>query len=361
MLKPQDAVRRLGETFVYVQRLDEVERREMEWLWKPFLPRGKVCILRGDPGQGKTTFALKIAAAISTGTPLPGMDGGPVIPGHVLILSAEDDVNDALAPRLDAAGADSKNVFFASDTMLGAPLTFTNPDFIELPRGISPYPSLIIIDPVQAFLGSSVDSHRANEVRPAMANLIKVAYDCDSTILLIEHLNKNAGGKAIHRGLGSMDFAAAVRSIMMLGTNPDNFDEKGVALVKSSYGKEGAVLGFNIDEMGLHWDEDSSITYRMITGETGGSSSKVGKSEGISPSALDEAKYFIKEVLKEGKRTSRDMYILAKGSGIKERTLQRAAKELDIDFSEVAGIGKDRVVYWKLPVKPVPPQQMEVS
>ena len=333
------------ESSIYYTRLDKVDRMEIEWLWKPFLPLGKISILRGDPGQGKTSFALALAAMVSNGA-VPPKSEEACKQGDVLIISAEDDINDALAPRLDKLGANEERVHFAHDILRGEPLTFTSDDFTGLLRFTNP--SLLIVDPIQAFLGSGVDGYRANEVRPIMSRLMNLAREHNTAILLIEHLNKNAGGKAIHRGLGSMDFAAAARSVMMIGTNPNNRDEKGVALVKSSYAADGEVLGFRIDEGGLRWDEDSNIQYHTITGEPRPSGYR--PYDGSSnEAALHKAVFFLEEVLKHGKRASKEIHVLAEGSNIKEMTLRRAREVLNVNCTEVTGYGKDRVVYWKLP------------
>src|SRR5205085_12252403 len=152
-----------------IVRMADVATEFVRWLWHPYIPLGKITILEGDPGLGKSWLTCAIAAAVSCGRGLPGTDSFE--PGNVLMLSAEDGLADTLRPRLDAVGADVSRVF-----ALAEPITFDTPGLIRLEAAIIEHkPSLVIIDPLFAFTGAKTDIHRANECRAISAPLAAIA------------------------------------------------------------------------------------------------------------------------------------------------------------------------------------------
>jgi RecA/RadA recombinase len=319
--------------------LADVEPKEITWLWPPYAPRGKITLIRGDPGQGKTTFCLTIAAIVSQGWAFP-TDSGFVAsePGNVLFITAEDDLSDTIVPRLIKAKADMSRVFSYREESREQ-LTFISSQFEGLLKESAP--SLVIIDPIQAFLGSKVDGHRANEVRPIMSHLRTLAERYNCAMLLIEHLNKNIGGKGIYRGLGSIDITAAARSILMLGSDPDNEQDRGIAHIKSNCGAMGKVVGFSISENGLVWNPHTTLTVDMIQGH-------VKPQTDSGDSAIDEAKEFLLDVLADERQIAKDVSIMAKQYDISEKTLRRAREGLGV-LTKREGFGKGSVVYWELP------------
>jgi len=321
-------------------RMADIEPKEISWLWEPYIPLGKITLLRGDPGQGKTTLCLTLAAIVSKGLAFPTDSSFTASEqGSVLFITAEDDLSDTIAPRLIKAKANTEKVFSYRESPTEA-LTFTSTQFETLIKEAKP--RLVIVDPIQAFLGSQVDGHRANEIRPVMSRIRALAEQYNCAVVLIEHMNKNLGGKGLYRGLGSIDITAAARSIIMLGSDPENEAEKGIAHIKCNVGKMGPVVGFTIGKDGLVWNPHTTLTADMIQGHA--------KPAGVrSDSALDEAKEFLMDALKEGKQSSRDILITAKQYGISERTLKRAREDLSIDCKESKGFGSGTIVYWKLP------------
>ena len=327
----------------------DIKPKEIQWLWHPYIPQGKITLLRGDPGGGKTTFCLSIAAIVSNGWAFPAESGfSATEAGNVLFVTAEDDLEDTVAPRLIKAGADVAKVFSYMESS-HEQLTFTSSTFEGLLK--ESQPKLVVIDPIQAFLGGNVDGHKANEIRPIMSHLRALAEKYNCAILIIEHLNKNAGGKSLYRGLGSIDVTAAARSILMLGADPDNENERGIAHIKSNCGEIGGVVGFSIGREGLTWNPHTHVTAAMIQGYA-----KPANNSGDS--ALDDAKEFLQEVLGQGRQSVRDITITAKQSCISDITLRRAREELGILF-EREGFGKSSVTYWKLPHSDSPFQNIE--
>ena len=194
-------------------------------------------------------------------------------------------MDDTIVPRLIKAGADLTKVF-SYDESAASDLKFASPKFEELLQAAKP--KLVIVDPVQAFLGAEIDGHKANEIRPVMSKLRSLAAWYECAVILIEHLNKNIGGKALYRGLGSIDITAAARSVLMLGSDPNNEKEKGIAHIKSNCGEKGKVIGFTISDNGIEWNLSTHLTADMIQGHI----RQTGSQE---DSALKEAKEFLLE------------------------------------------------------------------
>jgi len=192
--------------------LNDVQLQDVQWLWKPYIPSGKVTIIQGDPGEGKTTLVLAIASAVTTGSELP-IGTNRITKSAVIYQTAEDGLGDTIKPRLIASGADCSKVIVIDESE--EPLTLID-DRIENAI-VETGTKMFIIDPLQAYLGAKVDMHRANEVRPIFKKLANVADRIDCAIVIIGHMNKNSGLKSLYRGLGSIDISAAARSILLVG------------------------------------------------------------------------------------------------------------------------------------------------
>lgn len=215
-----------------------VEVEQIEWLLYPFIPFGKVTIIQGDPGEGKTTMVLQIIAKLTRGEPillnlqsskeaqkdseenlkqevLP--QDNPMQPVNVIYQTAEDGLGDTIKPRLLAAGADCSRVLVIDDRE--QPLTMLD---VRLEEAIMQTKArMVVLDPIQGFLGTDVDMHRANEIRPLMKRVAVLAEKYHCAIILIGHMNKNSNGKSSYRGLGSIDFQAAARSVLIVGRLKD--------------------------------------------------------------------------------------------------------------------------------------------
>jgi hypothetical protein len=189
-----------------------------------------------------------------------------------------------------------------------------------------------------------------------MSHLRALAAKYNAAVVILEHLNKNIGGKGLYRGLGSIDITAAARSILMVGHDLENENNKGIAHVKSNLAKLGKVIGYSITDNGLEWNLNTTLTAEQIQGQ---SIVREERNDG----ALEEAKDFLKDVLKGGKQTSKDITLMAKQCGITQQTLRRAREQLSIDTSERKGFGNNIVQYWKLPytinISPMPDEQQE--
>ena len=183
----------MSEKDLKIINMQDVEATEVKWLWYPYIPYGKITIIQGDPGEGKTTLVLNLAALLTRGEKLPECKEASD-PINVLYQSAEDGLSDTIKPRLTAANADASRVMVIDETNIELSMTDHHLEAAIRQTGAK----LVILDPLQAYLGAKVDMHRANEVRPVFKHLATVAEKYGCAIVLIAHMNKSAGMKAAY-------------------------------------------------------------------------------------------------------------------------------------------------------------------
>ena len=316
---------------VKIIRMSDVELTPVEWLWKPYLPFGKLSVLQGNPGEGKTYFAMHLAAACTNGKLLPNMER--MEPFNVIYQTAEDGLGDTVKPRLIEAGADLDRVLVIDDS--DVQLTLSD-ERIEKAI-IENKARLVIIDPIQAYLGADVDMNRANEVRPIFMRLGQVAQRTGCAILLIGHLNKAAGMQSLQRGLGSIDIAAAVRSVMFIGKLKHDPTMRILTHEKSSLAPPGVSLAFSLgDEGGFRWVGEYDITADEML-------------SGIEPqreTKTQQAKDLICALLAGGKQVlSEEIDKAALERGIPGRTVRDAKRELGDALKSKIVEGRKKV-FW---------------
>ncbi|MCL2337749.1 MAG: AAA family ATPase [Firmicutes bacterium] len=338
--KPQKQVKKAA--FVC---LADIEPESVQWLWRPYIPKGKITLLEGDPAAGKTFIALAIATAVSTGAPFPDSNTGRPwerrAPGTVIYLTAEDGIGDTLRPRLDAMGANVANVYAMTGTTDGEredSFSFSDLALLE-GLAVTLQPQLIVVDPLQAFLGAGVDMHRANETRPILSKLAALAEHNGCAILLLRHLSKGGTTKAIYRGMGSIDFTAAARSVLLAGCDPQDQTIRALAHIKSSLAPTGRTQGYKLAD-GFFWTGISEMT----AGAMFGSEIATGERE----SKLDDAADWLRAQLNDGPQEKRDLEESAEIKGFSKRTLRRAAEELSIKSYKRPG-EKNGPYVWELP------------
>lgn len=193
-------------------RMSEVQSQEIEWLWYPFIPYGKLTIIQGDPGDGKTTMVLNLAAKLSKGEAL---DENMKVtePVNVIYQTAEDGLADTVKPRLELAGADCERIIVIDESDKSLSMVDERLEQAIVRTGAR----LLILDPIQAYLGGGMDMNRANEARDMTKKLGALAEKTKCAIILIGHMNKASGNKAAYRGMGSIDFFAVARSVLLVG------------------------------------------------------------------------------------------------------------------------------------------------
>ncbi|MGI8923356.1 MAG: AAA family ATPase [Fimbriimonadales bacterium] len=289
--------------------ISNVEPRSVKFLWWPYIPLGKVTIIEGAPGVGKSWVTCAIAAAVSSGEALPAVDRQD--PARVLMLTTEDDLPDTVRPRLDALGANAANVACYAE-----PITLDEPGLERLEEWLRIVdPVLVTIDPLQSYMGATLDLHRSNETRPFMHGLKALAEKHNIAILVVRHTRKSMVGRATDAGLGSIDIAAAARSILLVGEDPEDKARGALVHIKSNVGPKGDGVGFCLEDGRFRWTGKTDLTADAIL-------------RGAEHSPISEAVEFLHEELAGGKRPSRDIQREAEGQGIAKRTLDRAKTRL---------------------------------
>ena len=318
--------------------MEQVEVEKIDWLLYPFIPFGKVTIVQGDPGEGKTTMVLQIIAKLTKGEAvLPSGSDEPALeektmdlePVNVIYQTAEDGLGDTIKPRLLSAGADCSRVMVIDDN--DQALTMMDARLEE--AIIKTKARLVVLDPIQGFLGAAVDMHRANEIRPLMKRVAVLAEKYHCAIILIGHMNKNSNGKSSYRGLGSIDFQAAARSVLIVGRIKDEPEIRVVCHVKSSLAPEGKSIAFRLDkDTGFEWIGEYDISADdLLSGDNRGKK-------------IHAAKEFLQEVLASGSVAQTKVAEEAESRGIKKKTLWNAKKELEINSVKIGNQW-----FWMLP------------
>ena len=306
-------------------RLSDVPSRAVDWLWEPFIPARMLSMISGDPGTGKSFIALSVCADLTRGKL---RDGRIVDPANCLYLSVENPLPETIRPRFDLLGGDASRLIALQGTIFakdgeeqrGA---ITLADTRTLEDAIAKTQArLIVVDPIQSYFGQNVDLHRSNETRPVLDGLSKLAEAHGCAILLLRHLSKQGGGKAITRGLGSIDLSGAVRSEMLAGSLPDDPESRALVHIKSNVGRMGHTIAYLIDDQGrFSWTGESSITTADL----------LAAPESEARSTVDRAKEWLTDLLRSGSKGTKEIFELAEAEGFKEKTIRRAKNALNIE------------------------------
>ena len=297
-------------------KMSEVQSQEMEWLWFPFISYGKLTIIQGDPGDGKTTLVLNIAAKLSKGERLD--ENMNIIESvNIIYQTAEDGLADTVKPRLELAGADCERIAVIDERL----------------EVVRTHAKLLILDPIQAYLGGDMDMNRANEARDMTKKLGALAEKYKCAIILIGHMNKASGNKAAYRGMGSIDFFAVARSVLLVGRVEGEPNIRAVVQIKNNLAQFGHPKAFELSENGFKWLGDYEITADEVLG-------------GIAPKAnkLEKAKQLLRELAETSNAVqSNEIFDMTDEQGISKRTLENAKKELGIRAKKI-----NNSWYWEL-------------
>ena len=341
--------------FAKLISLDEYVPTKMDWLWPGLIPYGHITMAEGDPGIGKSTVLLAdLVACVTTGRALPC--GSPIETPHaVILISGEDGLGDTIIPRLIAAGADRSLVKSMDGIVDGDKKTpFSLVDGLDdLERSIIKTGArLVLIDPLNAYLGSRIDMNKDADVRSVLTPLRDVAERTGAAIVCMRHWGKARGGIATNRGLGSVGFGALARSIICFGRDPD--DPTGerfiLATSKSNVSKIRTSLSYRIVSATITEGGEEIETSKIEwLGKSHYSAEDLGREpqQQESPSAQSDAVDFLREFLANGEASAKDVYRAAKDAGISDRTLERAKSIIGVD-SKRPGVKGGRVA-WCLP------------
>lgn len=305
-------VGKFDQVFEYYANVTE---KPIDWIWYPYIPSGKITLLQGDPGDGKSTFILNIAAILSNGATLP--DGTAVSgPMNVVYQCAEDDTGDTIKPRLMAAGADCNRIIYILND--DNALTFDDQRIEETIHRTGS--RLIVFDPIQSFLSQEGDMKSVGRVRSILGNLSRIAAKENCGVVLIGHMTKSTGGKKLYRGLGSIDIAAIARSILMVERSETNRELRYMYPVKSSLAPEGQAIAFTFDkDYGFQWIGPCDVEHEKEEYD----------------SKLTKAIDFLLELLSDGDKPSQDILDAFEAMGISKRTFYSAKRESGIESYKV--------------------------
>ena len=296
-------------------KMSDIEAQEIEWLWYPYIAYGKLAIVQGDPGDGKTTLILNLAAKLTKGE---GLDENMKVmePMNVIYQTAEDGLADTVKPRLLQAGADCEKVLVIDESEKSLSMLDERIEEALIKTGAR----VLILDPIQAYLGYGTDMNRANEVRNMTKRLAALAEKYKCAIILIGHMNKAAGNKAAYRGMGSIDFYAVARSVLLVGRVEGEPNIRAMVQIKNNLAEFGHAKAFRLSEEGFRWLGDYEITADEVLG---GYAPKINK--------LEQAKDLLRELSKELEKVeSNSIYDMAKEQNISKRTLENAKREMGI-------------------------------
>jgi hypothetical protein len=297
-------------------RMADVQPEPVEWLWHPYIPLGKLTSVEGDPGVGKSWLTMALAAQVSRGAKLPGASRAAE-PSAVLLLTAEDGAGDTLRPRLDTLGADVSRVHAITE-----PLAFNTEGAAKLKSEIVGVDAvLVIIDPIVAYLPDRTDMNNASAVRPVLMRLARVAEETGAAILFVRHLSKGAKDKAMYRGLGSIDFTAACRSVLMVGPDPNDVTKRVVAHAKSNLAQTGHSQSYSLKGGRFAWAGRSSLNAEDLGAPPPDADQRT---------AREEAREFLLQTLAEGPKPALEVFTYADRLRISRATLRRAKGDLGV-------------------------------
>ena len=320
-------------------KASEIEPKEVKWLWYPYIPFGKVTLLQGDPGDGKSKLMLSIAALLSRGEALPFTDE-EIEPMTIIYQTTEDYADDTVVPRFHSAGGNGDHLIFIREDEKS--LSFGDS---RIGEAIERYKAkLLILDPMSSYIGESCSMNNANETRAEFNHLIAVAKDTGCAIVIIAHMNKMRDTNPLYRTNGSIDIAGAARSILAITRTPNKEvpAERYLVQVKSNLAPTGSAILFEVAEKGVDFISEMEMTaeeaFQSLAPKIGRPSDKEIK-----------AKDFILEMLKDGEMPANDCEAKLEAAGFKKSTVKKAKKK-----AGVVSHKKGFLWYWSLPMGDIP-------
>ncbi len=291
----------------------DINSKSIEWLWYPYIPLGKITLVQGDPGDGKTTFILSLIAGLSNNSPLPCTE--IKMECFSIYQNTEDDIEDTIKPRLESNNANCSRICFIDK--LDEALTLDDERIEDAINKV--HAKLVVLDPIQSFVGENVDMNRANSMRPRLNKLKEMAERTGCAVVLVGHFNKNSGGKVGYRGLGSIDIPAAARSVLIVAKTKED-DLRVLAQAKNNLAPIGKSLAFSLENGHVNWKGEYAIGLdELISGSSVESSVK-----------LNSAIEIIYDLLSAGAKPSKVIFQECNKKGISKRTVNTAKNQIKI-------------------------------
>lgn len=313
----------------------EVEPKEINWLWYPYIPFGKITLLQGDPGDGKSKLILNLIAMLTNGENLPFTEE-PQEPLKVIYQTTEDDKEDTIVPRFNASGGNGDNLIFICED--DKHLSFGDS---RIRKAIEQYKAkLLVLDPLSAYLGEGTSMNNANDMRSEFNNLISIGQDTGCAIVIVAHMNKANDTSPLYRTSGSIDIAGSARSILAVTRNPqsENMDERYLVQIKNNLARKGKTIIFETCDKGVEFISEIDMTAEEVFSF---SSPRIGR-----PNELQlKVQSAIKEMLKDGEVLATECEAILASKGFKQSTIKKARKLLGIKSNK-----RGYVWYWSLPV-----------
>jgi DNA repair protein RadA/Sms len=306
-----------------------VTPKPVDWLWYPYIPLGKLTVIQGDPGDGKSTFVLNLVSLLTSGQAMP--DGfRPNCPQKAIYQCAEDGVADTIKPRLEQAGADCGKVAYIVDDDIALTLEDGRIEKAIQESGAS----VFIVDPIQAFIPPESDMQSATKMRAVLRKLANTAEKYKCAVILIGHMNKGSGTKSLYRGLGSIDIAAIARSVLMISRDESNPNIRYMYPIKSSLAPEGPAIAFSFrTNGGLEWQGRYEINMAELLDSVTVKTTKRAK-----------ARAKMIQYMQFGDKPAKQVYAVMSKMGIGSRTVEKVKKEMQIRTYRSGGCW-----YWGLP------------
>jgi hypothetical protein len=334
-----------NESGLVTQKLSEIEIRRTNWIWRNYIPAGKLTLIAGEPGIGKSTIVGDVIAKITRGAVLPTGERSGVT-ARCIIASAEDSTDDTIGPRLISAGVDQSRVEFIKNI-------FTLPNDINLlkDRIVKFGARILVIDPLNAYIAGGVDSHNDHDVRRILSPLDELARETECAIILISHFNKSSDRPMAHRVSGTVAYVAAARSVLIVSRLND--DQKVLSCVKCNLSRRPPSLAYRIIEKTLTknglvtWTGDLDViksTKIQWIGEVDFDPNAPTQGAVPESNIMQQATDFLQQLLHDGEIISDQVYAEAKNSGLSKAQVNRAKA-----FMKIRSVRRDSRWYWNLP------------
>lgn len=332
-------------------RCADIVSASVSWLWAPYLARGKLAVLDGDPGTGKSFVTIDLACRVSRGKHMPGAGGVAAPPATVLLMNAEDDARDTIRPRVLAAGGDPERVRVFAAPGIGLTRVPRFPDdFAALDAAVrETRAALVVIDPMMAFFPPDVSANNNQAVCAALLPLSALAASTGACVVLVRHLRKSGGASAAYRGLGSIGILGTARTGLMIARHPDDPELRVLALSKTNIGPPGQSLGFRLGRSApggstvVDWTGPLDVTPDDLFG--------AGLPLRAGARTRERATEWLREFLADGTRRATDVHAAARAAGIPDRTLARVKVTAGVK-SDAIKEGEKIEWWWRDPKAP---------